>query len=82
MKPEAAAKVVLGEGGPGLEIYRDALASFSEHMPPYRYHFLTHSKPATHIQALAHLDDAAIQKALPETYRALLKNVGDNVRPY
>lgn len=28
-------------------------------MPAYRYHFMTYSKPATHLQAFAHLDPGA-----------------------
>jgi putative ATP-dependent endonuclease of OLD family len=66
MEKDAAAKVVLGEGGLGLVVYTDSYAPFAEHMPAYRYHFLTRSKPATHLQAFAHLDDAAIKKGMPE----------------
>ncbi len=46
MAIDAAAKVVLGESGPGLDVYKDALAEFGKLMPSYRYHFLTQSKPA------------------------------------
>jgi putative ATP-dependent endonuclease of the OLD family len=49
-------------------------------MAAYRYHFLTHSKPATHLRAFAHLDEEAMETGMPETYRALLKCVTDNLR--
>ena len=79
MAAGAAAKVVLGEGGPGLDAYKDALAEFGKLMPSYRYHFITRSKPATHLQAFVHLDDTAIKKGMPETYRALLEHVRVNL---
>jgi putative ATP-dependent endonuclease of the OLD family len=79
MTADAAAKVVLGEGGPGLEAYKEALAEFGKLMPAYRYHFLTRSKPATHLQAFAHLDDKAIKGGMPEAYRALVEHVRVNL---
>jgi len=81
MAPEEAAKVALGESGPGLEVYKDALADFVKYMPAYRYHFLTRSKPATHLQAFVHLDDTAIKKGMPETYHALVEHVRVNLKP-
>ena len=80
MTPEAAAAVVLGEGGPGLAVYKDALAIYEKHMPAYRYHFLTRSKPATHLQAFTYLRDEELKRGMPETYRALLTHVADNLR--
>jgi putative ATP-dependent endonuclease of the OLD family len=80
MTPAAAAAVVLGEGGPGLAVYKDALAVYEKHMPAYRYHFLTRSKPATHLQAFTYLDDEELKSGMPETYHALLTHVADNLR--
>jgi putative ATP-dependent endonuclease of OLD family len=80
MKPDEAAKIVLGEGGAGLSIYKDKLADYTAYMPAYRYHFLTHSKPATHLQAFTHLDEEGIETAMPEVYRALLQHVSDNLK--
>jgi len=80
MTPEAAAAVVLGEGGPGLAVYKDALAVYEKHMPAYRYHFLTRSKPATHLQAFTYIDDEELKSGMPKTYRALLTYVADNLR--
>ena len=68
---------VLGEGGEGLGPYTAHYPGYEELMPAYRYHFLTHSKPATHLRAFAHLDDAALKAGMPEPYRALLKHVID-----
>lgn len=80
MKPEDAAKVVLGEGGPGLDAYKDVYPGFDEHMPAYRYHFLTHSKPATHLRAFTHLDDETIEVNMPEPYRDLLNHITSNLK--
>lgn len=80
MKPEDAAKAVLGEGGAGLDAYKDAYPGFDQHMAAYRYHFLTNSKPATHLRAFAHLDVEAMRTGMPEPYRTLLKYVIDNLK--
>jgi putative ATP-dependent endonuclease of OLD family len=80
MKPEEAAKIVLGEGGKGLTIYKDKLAPYVDYMAAYRYHFLTHSKPATHLRAFAHLDEETMEVQMPEIYRALLNHVIDNLK--
>lgn len=79
-KKDTAVKAVLGEGGEGLTPYTAHYPGYEELMPAYRYHFQTHSKPATHLRAFAHLDDAALKKDMPEPYRALLKLVADNVK--
>ena len=80
MTVEKAASVVLGEGGPGLDLYQGAYASITELLPAYRYHFLTRSKPATHMAAMTHLRRKAISDHLPETIRVLLKHVSENLR--
>ncbi len=79
MEPDEAAKVVLGTGGKGIEEYKDDLAAYKDHMPAYRYHFLTRSKPATHLQALAQLDDKALAKGMPKTYRDLIAHIYANL---
>ncbi|WP_257169691.1 ATP-dependent endonuclease [Bradyrhizobium sp. SRS-191] len=80
MTPENAAKVVLGENGPGLDAYKTVYPGYDAHMPAYRYHFLTHSKPATHLRAFAHLDEEKLETAMPETYRNLLNHISDNLK--
>jgi putative ATP-dependent endonuclease of OLD family len=79
-KKETAIEVVLGESGEGIKPYTDLYPGYEELMPAYRYHFLTHSKPATYLRAFTHLDDAALKKGMPEPYRALIKHVMDNLK--
>ena len=80
MCAEDAAKVVLGEGGPGLNAYKVLYPGYDAHMPAYRYHFLTHSKPATHLRAFAHLTEEMIETKMPGPYRELLQYVTDNLK--
>ena len=47
---DEAAKAVLSKGG--LAAYEGDLEDYKALLPDYRYHFLTHSKPATHLRAL------------------------------
>ena len=73
LTPDEAVDVVLGKGGKGIANYKAAdFAGYKDRMPAYRYHFLTRSKPATHLQALAHLDDDALKKSMPEVFRRLI----------
>jgi putative ATP-dependent endonuclease of OLD family len=80
MKAEDAAKIVLGENGAGLDVYKDQNSGFGQQMPAYRYHFLTHSKPATHLRAFAHLDEEGMETGMPEAFRALLVYVVENLK--
>jgi putative ATP-dependent endonuclease of the OLD family len=80
LTPDEAVDVVLGEGGNGIADYTAAeFAAYKGHMPAYRYHFLTRSKPASHLQALAQLDDAELKKSMPAVYRRLIKNIDKNL---
>jgi putative ATP-dependent endonuclease of OLD family len=79
-KKENAVEAVLGDGGEGLTPYTGHYPGYEELMQAYRYHFLTHSKPATHLRAFAHLEDAALKKDMPEPYRELLKHVVENLK--
>ena len=79
MKPEDAAKAVLGEAGPGLTVYTGPYNDFVQHMPAYRYHFLGHSKPATHLRALAHLSEEKLETGMPANYRELFKHISDHL---
>ena len=80
MTVDEVVPVVLGRAGPGLAIYEGAFAAFTDHLPAYRYHFLTRSKPATHMAAMAHLERQAIVDDLPETVTALLNHVADKLK--
>ncbi|NUA25973.1 ATP-dependent nuclease [Cupriavidus basilensis] len=75
MTNEKATEVVLGTGGPGATLYTSDLAPFLGHMAAYRYHFLTHSKPATHLHALTHVDGVALQAGMPLVLRRVLDHI-------
>ncbi|MBU2136602.1 MAG: AAA family ATPase [Alphaproteobacteria bacterium] len=79
-KPETAAAVVLGTGGKGAEAYVGPYVDYPELFPDYRYHFLTHSKPASHLEALAGLTPAALKAGMPKALRKLLEHVAKNVQ--
>jgi putative ATP-dependent endonuclease of the OLD family len=80
MKPDDAAKVVLGEGGPGLTAYTGQYKAFIEHLPAYRYHFMGHSKPATHLRALARLSEEQLEAGTPKNYRELFNHISDHIK--
>ena len=80
MKADKAATVVLGAEGPGLALYEGTFASFSDRFPAYRYHFLTRSKPATHMAAMTYLEREALADRVPERIKALLAHVVGNLR--
>jgi putative ATP-dependent endonuclease of OLD family len=79
MKSEDAAKVVLGEAGPGLSAYVGQYAAFVQHMPAYRYHFMAHSKPATHLRALAHVNEETLETGMAGNYRKLFNHISDHL---
>lgn len=79
MTPDDAANVVLGAGGKGLADYAGDLAAYKDLMPAYRYHFLTRSKPATHMQALAQLAPDKLDEYMPDVYDGLLDYINDNL---
>lgn len=80
LTPDEAVAVVLGKGGKGIADYTAAeFAGYKDRMPAYRYHFLTRSKPATHLQALAQLDDKELKTSMPEIYRRLLEHIDKNL---
>ncbi|MNX67678.1 recombination protein F [compost metagenome] len=79
MTNEAAAEVVLGTAGPGLDAYKDGALPYRAHMAAYRYHFLTHSKPATHLRALTHIDASALKAGMPEPLRRVVQHIADQL---
>lgn len=80
MTPEAAAGVVLGAGGPGLSLYGSVFKPEQALLPGYRYHFLTHSKPATHLAALTHVTSKTLRERTPPALVQLLKHVEKSLR--
>jgi putative ATP-dependent endonuclease of OLD family len=79
LTPDEAVTIVLGTGGKGFDDYKGEFADYKEHMPAYRYHFLTRSKPATHLAALAQLDDDALSEGMPEVYERLVAHVDEKL---
>ncbi len=75
---EESANVVLSKGGIGA--YDGDLDDYKALFPAYRYHFLTHSKPATHLRALLNLDDRALKKGMPACLRPLIERVKTRLR--
>lgn len=75
MKNVNAVTVVLGTGGEGVKAYTDNAAPFATHMAAYRYHFLTHSKPATHLRALTHVDPSMLSKNMPKCLLKVLQHI-------
>ncbi|MBA3641658.1 MAG: AAA family ATPase, partial [Acidobacteria bacterium] len=78
MTIEKAAEAILGEGG--LSYYDGLRKPLRDLLPGYRYHFLTHSKPATHLRVLVGIDDATLKAKMPSTLRAVLKHVKKHLR--
>ncbi len=77
---ESAADAILGTAGKGPAVYRDECPDEYALFPWYRYLFLTHSKPATHLRALAAIDDVELADKMPDVYRRLLNHVDTTVR--
>ncbi|WP_233998154.1 ATP-dependent endonuclease [Erythrobacter sp. QSSC1-22B] len=80
MAPDKAAEAVLGTSGPGLTFYTGAFKDYAQLLPAYRYHFLTRSKPATHLAALTHIESKALRDDMPAVLRDVLKHVAANLR--
>lgn len=80
MTSENAAEVVLGTAGRGIASYYMKQAhTFLPHMTGYRYHFLTHSKPATHLRALTHIDPSALAAGMPASLHRVVQHIADQL---
>lgn len=80
MKSDKAAEAVLGTSGPGLTLYTGRYKKYCPLFPAYRYHFLTQSKPATHLAALAHIKIPELKNSMPPLLSELLAHVAENLR--
>jgi putative ATP-dependent endonuclease of OLD family len=80
MTADEAAKVVLGTAGQGAAAYTGSYASYPPLMPDYRYHFITHSKPATHLAALTHVKPSALVADMPPVLAEVLKHIAKKLR--
>lgn len=80
MTTDKAAEVVLGTAGPGLTLYTGLFKDYPALLPAYRYHFLTHSKPATHLSALANVKKKDLAEKLPTVLSEVLKHIDKLLR--
>ena len=72
---EQAVSAVLSTGIGAESLYLNRLPSSHALLHWYRYLFLTHSKPATHLKALANIAPQQLQDNSPEIYKRLLNHV-------
>ncbi len=77
---DKAAEAVLGTAGPGLSLYTGAFKDYPDLLPAYRYHFLTRSKPATHIAAMTHIKTKALRDDMPAVFSEILLHIAKNLR--
>jgi putative ATP-dependent endonuclease of the OLD family len=80
MAADKAAEAVLGTSGPWLTLYT---GPYKDHPPlfsAYRYHFLTQSKPATHLAALTHLKTSELKARMPSVLADVLEHVAKSLR--
>jgi len=75
MMVDKAAEVVLGTAGPGLTPYTGPYKDYPKLLPAYRYHFLTNSKPATHLAALMHIKTKDCLDNMPSVLLDLLNHI-------
>jgi putative ATP-dependent endonuclease of OLD family len=80
MTVEKAAEVVLGTAGPGLALYVNNRKAYPDLLPAYRYHFLTHSKPASHLAALANVKTEALRDGMPKVLGEVLRHIESKLR--
>ncbi len=78
--PAKAAETVLGTAGPGLTVYTGPFKNDPALLPAYRYHFLTKSKPATHLDALSHIKKKEMVENMPATLASILKHIAKSLR--
>lgn len=80
MEADDAAKAVLGTKGPGLTLYTGPYKDYPPLFPAYRYHFLTQSKPATHLAALTHIKRASLEADMPNVLAEVLAHIAKSLR--
>lgn len=80
--PAQIAKTVFGDSGPGsVELNRIGASFTDEELFIYKNLFKSRSKPASHYQALAALDDETIRANCPEPLRALIETAKTILTP-
>lgn len=81
MTAAKAAEAVLGMSGPGLTLYTGPYERYPAVFPAYRYHFLTRSKPATHLAALTHIRSRDLKTGMPPVLAEILAHIMKSLRP-
>ena len=76
---EKAVAAVLGTDT-GAMTYDTHHPNYPALFPAYRYHFLTRSKPATHLAALTHIKISDLKKTMPPELREVVQHVSKNLR--
>ena len=80
MAADKAAEAVLGVSGSGLTMYTGPYKDYLSLFPDYRYHFLTHSKPATHLAALTHIKSSDLKTGMPPVLAEVLTHITKSLR--
>jgi putative ATP-dependent endonuclease of OLD family len=80
MAADKAAEAVLGTAGQGTKAYTSPYAAYPALLPDYRYHFLTHSKPATHLAALTHIGKTVLASKMPPVLAEVLRHIAKSLR--
>jgi putative ATP-dependent endonuclease of OLD family len=80
MTAEKAAEAVLGTSGPGTTIYTGPYKDYPPLFPAYRYHFLTQSKPTTHLAALTHIKTGELKADMPPVLAEVLAHITKSLR--
>lgn len=80
MTVDKAAEAVLGTAGPGTTIYTGPFKDYPALLPAYRYHFLTNSKPATHLAALTHIKKKDLAENMPPVLAEVLRHISKSLR--
>ena len=75
MTAAKAAEAVLGTSGSGLTLYSGPYKDYPPLFPTYRYHFLTQSKPASHLAALTHIETSDLVTGMPPVLAQVLDHV-------
>ena len=75
-----AAEAMLGTSGSGLTAYTGPYKDCPPFFPAYRYHFLTQSKPASHLAALAHIKSSHLKTGMPPVLANVLAHVTKSLR--
>ena len=80
MTAAKAAEAVLGTSGPGLTLYTGSYKDYPPLFPAYRYHFLTQSKPASHLAALTHINGSDLKTGVPPVIAEVLAHITKRLR--